>query len=106
MAVCGRLWRSWGVVLVIVLDDWRDTIPLEGGRMLPKQGGNGAQSETALRIRGNAGGTNRCDEVKWRLRIAGEEGEDTLDFISYPRFLCHPRSKVSRERLLQDALAE
>ena len=29
-----------GVVLVIVLDDWPDTIPPDGGQMLPQRGGN------------------------------------------------------------------
>ena len=52
----GRRGRSWafvavgGVVLVFLLDDWPDTIPLEGGRMLPKRGGNGAHSWTGRRL--------------------------------------------------------
>ena len=55
--------RSWAlvavgdVVLVIVLDDWRDTIPLEGVQMLPNRGGNGA--ETVRKRCGNGAETGR-----------------------------------------------
>ena len=49
MAVHGRV-EVWGVVLVFVLDDLPDTVPPDGGRMLPKRGENGAQTWTARRM--------------------------------------------------------
>ena len=42
------MWWLRGVVFVIVLDGWPDTIPLHGGQKLPKRGGNG-------RIQGRGG---------------------------------------------------
>ncbi len=58
--------RSWalvavgGVVLVFVLDDCPDTIPLEGGRMLPKRGRNSVQSAMGRELVGMSGRLTKC----------------------------------------------